>query len=183
MLSYEKVIAWSKKPAFRIGLAVVLVLVLGGTAGGIYLTQTTPPQPIQFPHSVHVGIGAQCLYCHPGAVTGPVAGLPTQAKCWGCHQQVKKTDTSPELQKLVKYVKDNQPIPWVPVAIEPDFVHFNHRPHIAAGLSCENCHGNVAKMKTAVRQKGQNMGWCLDCHKRMRPEKFVKLSSCETCHY
>jgi hypothetical protein len=22
----------------------------------------------------------------------------------------------------------------------PDFVHFMHRPHVAAGLSCEGCH-------------------------------------------
>lgn len=179
----EKIKNWSRKPIFWVVIGLLLVLLLGGAAGGIYLTQIPPEQPIDFPHSIHVGLGAQCLYCHPGAATGPVAGLPSQQKCWGCHQQIAKTDTSPELQKLVRFVQSNEPIPWVPVAIQPDFVHFNHRPHIAAGINCETCHGEVGKMRTAEPQPGQNMGWCLSCHKKMAPEKFAKLSDCATCHY
>jgi hypothetical protein len=28
------------------------------------------------------------------------------------------------------------------------------------------------------------MGWCLDCHKSMRPEKVAHLvNDCSTCHY
>ena len=172
---------WSQKPLFRIGAAVMLVLILGGSAGGLYLTQVPPPQPIQFPHQVHVGLGVPCLYCHPGATSGPVAGLPSSAKCWGCHQQITKK--SAELDKLASFVSQAKPIPWVPVAIQPDFVHFNHRPHLTAGLNCENCHGDLSKMITAQPQRGQNMGWCLECHTRMRPQKFTRLSDCVTCHY
>jgi hypothetical protein len=172
---------WWKKPIFRIGLGVALVLILGGAAGGLYLTQIPPAQPINYPHSVHVGLGIQCLYCHTGATSGPVAGLPSDAKCWGCHQQIKSK--SPEITKLADAVRSDIAIKWVPVAIEPDFVHFNHRAHLAAGLNCETCHGNVGKMTTAQPQKGQNMGWCLSCHTRMRPQKFIKLADCATCHY
>lgn len=170
-----------QRPVFRIGIAVAFLIILGGAAGGIYFTQLPPEQPIQFPHNVHVGLGAQCLYCHPGAVSGPVAGLPSQSKCWGCHQQIKKQ--SPELEKLAGFVSRREPIPWVPVAIQPDFVHFNHAPHIAAGLNCESCHGNLAAMTVAEPQKGQNMGWCLSCHQKMAPEKFTRLSDCSICHY
>jgi hypothetical protein len=141
----------------------------------------SPAQPINFPHSVHAGLGVQCLYCHPGATTGPVAGLPTTGKCWGCHQQIKGQST--ELDKLSAAVRSNTPISWVPVAIQPDFVHFIHRPHLAAGLNCETCHGDVSKMTVAQPQKYQNMGWCLDCHKRIDPKNFQKLSDCATCHY
>ncbi len=158
-----------------------MLVILVAAAGGIYLTQTSPDQPIQFPHNTHVGLGAQCLYCHPGAASGPVAGLPSTSKCWGCHQQIQAA--APELVKLKAFVEQNKPIEWVPVAIQPDFVHFNHRPHIAAGVACETCHGDVSKMGVAVRQSGQNMGWCLDCHKRMRPDDFVRLGDCSTCHY
>lgn len=177
----EKRKAWWQRPIVRIGIGVVLFLVLAGAVGGIYLTQIPPQQPIQFPHSFHVGVGAPCLYCHPGAATGPVAGLPSSGKCWGCHQQIAKK--TPELVKLAGFIERNEPIPWVPVAIQPDFVHFNHSPHIAAGVDCKTCHGDVAKMTTAVPQNGQNMGWCLDCHKKMRPQDFTRLGDCATCHY
>jgi hypothetical protein len=167
-------------PIVRAGLAVVLVLLVVGITG-FAQTQTPPPQPIQFPHSVHVGLGIQCLYCHPAATWGPTASLPETSKCWGCHQQMKSD--SGEIAKLAAYVNKGQEIPWVPVAIEPDFVHFNHQPHILAGVACETCHGDLSKMTTAVPQNGQNMGWCLNCHKTLRPEQFKRLSDCSTCHY
>jgi hypothetical protein len=177
----EKLEKLWQRPIIRIGLAVVLILIVVGGVGGIILTQRPPDQPINFPHNFHVGVGAQCLYCHPGAPSGPVAGLPTTSKCWGCHQQIKKP--SAELDKLAAYVASGKKIPWVAVAIQPDYVHFNHQPHIAAKVSCETCHGEVAKMVTAQPQRGQNMGWCLDCHKHLRPQEYTHLSDCSTCHY
>jgi hypothetical protein len=179
----EKLASLLKRPIIRIGLALVVLLIVAGAGGGIYLTQQAPQQPIQFPHNKHIAFAVPCLYCHSGAATGPVAGLPGNSKCWGCHQQIAKTKTSPELIKLAKYVQDNQAVPWVPVAIQPDFVHFNHRPHIAAGVACETCHGDLKNMTVAQQPFVQNMGWCLDCHKRMRPQDFVRLSDCSTCHY
>ncbi len=173
---------WWKRRIFLAAIALGLLVVLGGAAGGIYLTQQPPEQPINFPHSTHVGLGAQCTFCHPGVNWGPTAGVPSISKCWGCHQQIQKQ--SPELVKLAGYVERNEPIPWVPVALQPDFVHFNHQPHIAAGVACETCHGDIASMRTAEPQAGQNMGWCLDCHKTMRPEKVEHLvNDCSTCHY
>ena len=171
-----------KKPLVQLGLVIVGVLLLAGMIWGIYQTQIPSSQPIQFPHSMHINLGIQCLYCHPGALRGPSPGLPTESKCWGCHQQI--TVRNSEIDKLVSYVKANQPIPWVPVAILPDFVYFSHRPHIAAGLNCENCHGEISQMTTAVPQK-MNMGWCLNCHKSRfanDPVMLTKLTDCVTCH-
>lgn len=169
------------QPWFRITAGIILLILLGGAVGGITLTQTVPPQPIQFPHSFHVGSGIPCQYCHAGVAWGPNAGLPTTQKCWGCHQQVEKK--SAELDKLAAYAKAGQQIPWVPVAIQPDFVHFNHRPHVAAGVTCETCHGQISKMTVAQPQAGQNMGWCLSCHQKQDPSKWTRLSDCSTCHY
>jgi hypothetical protein len=68
------------------------------------------------------------------------------------------------------------------VALMPDFICFTHQPHVAAGLNCENCHGEVGQMEAAEPQRGMNMGWCLSCHQQMAPENFTKLSDCATCH-
>ncbi len=171
-----------RNPIFKIGSGVVLLLVLAGIVYGLYLTQVSPPQPIQFPHIKHVSMGVQCLYCHPGALRGPSPGLPTQAKCYGCHQQVNVTN--PEIDKLKAYVAEDRAIAWVPVFILPDFVYYSHRPHIAAGLNCENCHGEIGQETVAEAQK-MNMGWCLNCHRTRYandPVMLEKLTDCVTCH-
>ena len=74
----------------------------------------------------------------------------------------------------------------MPVAIVPDFVHYNHRPHIAAGLNCETCHGDLAKETVYQNPQLMNMGWCLNCHRQKAandPVKYAKLTDCGTCHY
>lgn len=173
---------WLFEPWAKMVIGVIILIVLGGASTAVVLSQSVPEQPIQFPHSTHVGMGLQCRYCHPGVDWGPTAGLPSTNKCWGCHQQVKKPG-SVGLARLTKYAENQEQIPWVPVAIQPDFVHFTHVGHINAGIACKTCHGDLSKMKVAERQKGQNMGWCLDCHNKMRPEQWARLSDCSLCHY
>lgn len=174
-----------KQPLTWIGLGIALLALVAGLGWSVRQTQLPPEQPLQFPHNLHVGLGVQCLYCHPGAWTGASAGLPTQAKCWGCHQQIQIRAGS-QLEILRDYVERDETIPWVPVAIMPEFVHFMHRPHVAAGLNCENCHGEIGQMTVAVPVYEMNMGWCLDCHRTRAaddPEKLIKLTDCVTCHY
>lgn len=197
-----------KKPFLRLALMIVVMVVVSGASWAVYQTQIPPQQPIEFPHKTHVGMNIPCLYCHPGAWRQASAGLPSQQKCWACHGQLAKFKdkpveewNSPELQKLAAYVKENKPIEWVPVYQVPDFVHFNHRPHIAAGLQCENCHGNMAEKTVATVEEVVNMGWCLNCHRARTEnnefnnptdspkvaaelaEKRTKLIDCGTCHY
>ena len=197
----KKLFEWVISPMGRIAVLIGAVVVLSLGGYGVYASQQAPEQPIQFRHDVHVNLGVQCLYCHPGALRGASPGLPTQTKCWGCHQQIAKTQTSERLAVLVDYVQNNKPIEWVPVAQVPDFVHFNHRPHIAAGLNCENCHGDLSKMEIYENPQTINMGWCLTCHRArtedniqnnpnsdpdvsaMLQEKRTKLTDCGTCHY
>ena len=173
-----------RQPLVRVLLIIAGLTLIIGAGWGVFQTQKSPEQPIEFPHNRHVGLGIQCLYCHPGAWKGESAGLPTQSKCWACHQQIAKE--SPELDKLAEYVSTGQQIPWVPVAIVPDFVQFMHRPHIAAGLNCENCHGEISEMTVAVPHEEMNMGWCLSCHIEKSDddhEMLTKLTDCTTCQY
>jgi hypothetical protein len=197
----KKTFEWLMSPMGRVGMLIAVLSVFSIAVYGIYITQQSPEQPIEFRHDVHVKLGVQCLYCHPGVLRGPSPGLPTQNKCWGCHQQIAKTFTSDRLEVLVEYIERDEPIAWVPVAQVPDFVHFTHRPHVAAGLNCETCHGDMSTMEIAENQQVLNMGWCLQCHKsrtednvennpendqhvsELLHEKRTKLMDCGTCHY
>jgi len=197
----KKSFEWVISPMGRVAVLIGALALFSLAAYGISESQKSPAQPIEFTHKLHVNLGVQCLYCHPGALRGPSPGLPTQNKCWGCHQQVTKTFESEKLAVLVEYVKENKPIPWVPVAQVPDFVHFTHRPHIAAGVNCETCHGDMTKVEIAENPQVLNMGWCLNCHKNrtednpqnnpkndpaisaLLQEKRTKLTDCGTCHY
>jgi hypothetical protein len=179
----DTMMALVKKPIFLASFGGFVLLVLAAGAYGIWLTQQPPKQPIQFPHKIHLGFGVQCLYCHPGAWKGASAGLPTETKCWGCHQQIPIHNA--EMQKLADYVNNNEPIKWVPVFIMPDFVYYNHRPHIAAGLNCETCHGELSRMTVAQPRKLFNMGFCLHCHRTRfanDPVMLTRLTDCGTCH-
>ena len=189
----KRLFDWLKQPLGLIAVGIAFLALFSFAAYGISLTQQAPAQPIQFPHKTHAGFGIQCLYCHPGAAKGPSAGIPTEAKCWGCHNQIQKTLDSqlpntkvPLLKPLVASVTSNTPLQWVPVAQVPDFVQFNHRAHVAAGQNCENCHGDMTKVTVAENPQVFNMGFCLDCHKKVagdNHELLVKLVDCGTCHY
>jgi len=193
-------------PMGRIAVLITTLTLFSLAAYGLYQTQQPPEQPIQFTHKLHVGLGIQCLYCHPGALRGPSPGLPNINKCWGCHQQIAKTQTSDRLKPMRDRIdpatgKPGKGFAWVPVAQVPDFVHFTHRPHIAAGLNCEKCHGDLTKMEIAQNPQVMNMGWCLACHKSRSEDNFqnnptgdkkvsalleqkrIKLTDCGTCHY
>jgi len=202
----KKFFEWVLSPMGRIALVVGGLAIFSLAAYGIAETQKSPEQPLAFRHDVHVTKGIQCLYCHPGALRGPSPGLPTMTKCWGCHQQLEITKSSPRLKPMRDAIdpatnKPKYALIWIPVAQVPDFVHFVHRPHIAAGLNCENCHGDVSKMEIYENPQVLNMGWCLNCHKNRTEdnttnnpksdpqisatlaEKRTKLTDCGTCHY
>jgi hypothetical protein len=182
----KRIFDWLIQPLGLIAIGIGFLTVFTIAAYGINYTQQSPEQPIEFPHNKHIAFGIQCLYCHPNAAKGPAAGIPTQSKCWGCHQQIEKTDTSELLAPLKEAVLNNEPIQWVPVVMVPDFVQFNHRAHVAGGQNCENCHGNMSDVTVAENPQVFNMGFCLNCHIETAGddhEKLVKLTDCGTCHY
>lgn len=182
----KKFFDWLKQPLGLIAAGIVFLTVFSAFAFWLNTTQQADPQPVQFPHKTHVAFGIQCLYCHPGASKGPAAGIPSQSKCWACHNQIVKTRDSALLAPLKDAVLNGESLVWVPVAIVPDFVQFNHRAHIAAGRNCEECHGDMTQQTVAQNPQVFNMGWCLNCHIKAAgddQEKLIKLADCGTCHY
>ena len=73
---------------------------------------------------------------------------------------------------------NGEPVPWEKVHVMPDYVKFNHKRHVKAGVACQECHGQVPQMEVVERQSSMKMGWCLDCHR----ERGASID-CGVCHY
>ncbi|MGH9576435.1 MAG: cytochrome c3 family protein [Terriglobales bacterium] len=138
-----------------------------------YVTQAyvARTQPVPFSHKHHVaGIGIDCRYCHTSVETSSFAGLPPTKTCMNCHAQIWAQ--APMLEPVRESFRTDRSIHWVRVHDLPDFVFFNHSIHVAKGIGCSTCHGQVDQMPLTWRVASLQMEWCLDCHRQ--PEKYVR---------
>ncbi len=153
-------------------------------------------QPILFPHNIHAGSAQgennmDCQYCHFSAERSVDAGLPSVQACWGCHQVIpgRTPQAQTEIAKIQEYVNSGESIPWVRIYKISDHAHFPHMRHINAGLECQQCHGEVQTMGVLTERDpvwgGDNMGWCIDCHRQPDPNTGAAQASvdCAVCHY
>ncbi len=187
----------------RLRIALVLCacgLLVGGAAAfafarsdRVWGVAAAAPQPIPFSHAIHAGeIGLDCRYCHAGVERDAAAGMPTGETCLGCHSQV--WNVSAQFAPLATALALGTPVGWRSVHRLPDHVRFHHGAHVAAGLGCGSCHGDVAGMPRTVKVETLSMGWCLDCHRSTRPAvgneprfehagiEVSPLTRCSTCH-
>ena len=159
-------------------LGVVLLLSAVGAAlmefqRSPYVTaqHIAPEQPIPFSHQHHVaGVGLDCRYCHTSVEDSSFAGIPPTKTCMNCHAQIW---TSAAMLEPIRYsFSSGQSLKWVRVHDLPDFVYFNHSIHIAKGVGCYSCHGQVDEMPLMYEENTLQMEWCLNCHRE--PEKFLR---------
>jgi cytochrome c7-like protein len=128
----------------------------------------TLDQPVPFSHQHHVGgLGLDCRYCHSGVETSAIAGVPPTHTCMTCHSQLY-TQTA-MLAPVRQSLADNQPIHWNKVNRLPAYVYFDHSIHIAKGVGCSTCHGDVTTMPLMRQAAPLTMDWCLDCHRNPAP--------------
>ena len=151
--------------------AAVFVIARSGyvTRQGLILEQ-----PVPFSHDHHVGqIGIDCRYCHTAVESTAAAGIPPTQTCMNCHNQLW---TNAELLEPVREAyRSGVPVQWERVHDLPDFVYFNHSVHVAKGIGCQSCHGQMERMPLVHQAESLTMKWCLDCHRE--PEKFVRPRS------
>jgi hypothetical protein len=154
--------------------AIIFVLaILGLGIAGIVLAEIydssqdkgyAPEQPIPFSHKTHVTDNKmECLYCHFNADKSRHATVPPMSLCMGCHEQVAKD--RPVIKRMTEVYEEGKQLEWVKVHNLPEHVYFPHRRHVAAGVSCEECHGDVGSMAKVEQKVEHTMGWCLDCHR------------------
>lgn len=114
---------------------------------------TATGQPIQFPHDTHAGqFLINCQYCHFSAERSVDAGIPPVESCMGCHREgiVNGRNNPEEIVKLREYHAADAPIPWRRIYKVSDHVVFPHFRHVAAGVACQTCHGQVQDRKSVV---------------------------------
>ncbi|HPW56418.1 MAG: cytochrome c3 family protein [Thermoanaerobaculaceae bacterium] len=150
--------------------------------------------------SRHAGIPPAnvCMNCHR-FVTAPVGAIRAEDEAAAEEKRAPRRVVSSELRKLYDALgldgelkpatgAHARPIAWVKVHNLPDFVYFDHRPHVAAGVVCQTCHGPVETMERQRQVADLTMGWCVNCHRQVNREgvngRPVNAAiDCSTCHF
>ena len=169
------------KPSKR-GLVTLLLIVVTLALGGWAFLDTfsnvgyAPIQPIPFSHKLHAGTRKiPCLYCNSNAERSRHATIPSTNVCMNCHLVVR-TD-KPAIQQVTKLYNEGKAIPWVRVHRLPDYVYFSHRWHVARGIACQTCHGQIQTEDVIRQAENLKMGWCISCHRQNKASQ-----ECNTCH-
>lgn len=150
--------------------------------------------------SQHAGIPSSdvCMKCHK-FVTASFGALQQERQRAAEAGEDPKLIVSDELRPLydslaldeeLKPIEGAAPesIEWVRVHNLPDFACFDHRAHVAAGVTCQRCHGPVESMERVRQAETLSMGWCVNCH-RETSETGVDgravhaATDCSVCHY
>ena len=93
--------------------------------------------------------------------------LPPTEVCMTCHSQLFAH--AEVLEPVRESLAKDRPIAWTRVHALPDYVYFDHSIHIAKGVGCTTCHGEVERMFLTRQATPMTMGWCLDCHRNPAP--------------
>ena len=175
---------------------ILVVLLISWFSNPPFGLGNAPPQPVAFPHTVHVADNnIQCEFCHRNVTKGEAATVPAVESCLFCHQEIgggsstTSANSQAEIQKVRDAFDSETPIDWERVHRLPDHVRFIHESHIRyftdddptkkygingeelketldVALTCTICHGDVGN-KTVVQPKtGQSL----------------KMGTCLDCH-
>ncbi|REJ64805.1 MAG: hypothetical protein DWQ31_20180 [Planctomycetota bacterium] len=150
--------------------------------------------------SRHAGIPSSdtCMKCHK-FVTAPYGLVQDEVSKAGEENREPNVVVSEEIAKLYEALglgedlqpdpeKTPQPVAWVRVHDLPDFVYFDHRAHVHAGVSCQKCHGPVESMQQMRQFSDLTMGWCVNCHRESNAKGIEGHAmdaslDCASCHY
>jgi hypothetical protein len=183
----------------RIGIALIALAALGAfslpyihaRSDRAWNVGRPAEQPIPFRHDLHAGgLGIDCRYCHSSVERSAAAGMPSAQTCMTCHSLVWAGASV--LEPLRTSLALGVPLAWARLHDLPEHAFFRHGIHVAKGVACETCHGDVGSMAETVKAETLSMGWCLSCHRDPQPYldlagavpdiATARLTSCSTCH-
>ncbi len=125
-------------------------------------------QPVPFSHQEHVGnMGIDCRYCHTTVEKSAFAGMPSSQVCMNCHSEV--LSDSAVLAPVRDSLSSGKPLVWNRVYVLPDYTYFDHSAHVAKGVACVSCHGQIDQMSVTTQAVSLQMSWCMNCHLNPAP--------------
>ena len=104
-----------------------------------------------------------------GALFGPVVAA---AAILSADRPVRGLNDSKMLEPVRESYRTGKSLTWNRVHRLADFVYFDHSIHVAKGVGCQTCHGQVDMMPLIWQEQSLLMEWCLECHRA--PERFVR---------
>ncbi len=145
-----------------------------------------------------VPAASTCMNCHR-FVTTTLGAVRAEDELAQQQKRPPRRLVSPEIQKIYDALALNDkmqrdpakaphPIAWTSVYNLPDFVYFDHRAHVNAGVACQTCHGPVETMERMRQVPDLSMGWCVNCHRDVTKngvagKRVFASTDCSTCHY
>ncbi|HZT29897.1 MAG TPA: cytochrome c3 family protein [Bryobacteraceae bacterium] len=139
-----------------------------------------------------------CMNCHR-FVTSSLGAVRAEDELAAKEKRPPRPVVSPELQKLYNALgldaamrpdpqRSPQPIAWTRIHRLPDFVYFDHRAHVGAGVACQQCHGPVESMERVRQVADLSMGWCVNCHREanrtgIAGRRVNAPVDCSVCHF
>ncbi len=148
--------------------------------------------------SRHAGIPSSdvCMKCHK-FVTSSFDSLQDEITRADEEKRQPMQVVSTELRKLYDSFgldEDLKPkagatptsIHWMRVHNLPDYVYFDHRAHVTAGVTCQQCHGPIESMERVRQVEDLSMGWCVNCHREtteINGKPVHASTDCAVCHY
>lgn len=147
--------------------------------------------PLRFSHVLHLTLpqAPGCADCHAAALRSMSSLdnlIPTEEACRACHaidrSQPEKAVTAgqPPARCDACHAGYRPGARLVDrVSIPAPNLKFPHRVHVAQGMACSGCHGDLAAEGVALATRAQlpTMASCLSCHDGARA-----ASACTTCH-
>lgn len=154
--------------------------------------------PLRFSHRLHVG-DLDCTECHekiPDSIRSSDDNLPEEETCFNCHDANDGMTDPPgdppgtcgtchpgyvaEFPEGTEDFDETSKAKIHPpsVHLPPPHLKFNHKVHIAKGVECSTCHGDLSAIDFATRESVLPvMGTCLTCH-----DGKTAPDECKTCH-
>lgn len=131
---------------------------------------------------------AVCFGCHvPGGTDGKGDGTAdgtngtngnagtagtAQMPCASCHPGYQPASLPPDPRETTLARPWPAPVEWPAAALT-----FGHRPHLARGATCADCHAGVEASTDAATTHLPSMTTCMDCHTARGAS-----NRCATCH-
>lgn len=137
--------------------------------------------PLRVNHAVHLKKGMDCSDCHTGIDASRKASdnnFPRGKTCDACHgaQHPKPKDVEANC-KLCHTAVDDQNRVTAGLRAPKPMLTFNHQLHAKAGSACEDCHGDMSKVRLASVLQLPDEQSCLTCH-----DGQGATDACSACH-